>query len=265
MRFTNHNATIRFGTHDYSPSGALDGSAKQKLEGLKDRNWEAKGIITSDDITFDDLRAGKYRRAKIEDMLIDWRYPWADVFETNTYYIINTTFSGEFWTAQVEGLTHRLKIPIGRIYSRTCDVRAFGDSRCNVAGGEAAYTISGLAVSVINIPRRDFSSADLGVYNKDANWFKRGYLKFTTGACNNLTMEINKSYSGGRIKLWLPMPYNIEAGDLFNIVAGCNRSASTCHNKFDNKINFRGFDTIPGTDAMIRTPIIPTKNHGTSV
>lgn len=254
LRFTTHDRPIEYAGNVYTPAGGLETTAKQRLDGLRDRNWEAKGIIVSDAITFDDLVKGKYRKAKIEMMLVDWRYPWADPFEISSYWVISTTFNGEFWEAQVEGLTHKLKMSVGRVYGRTCDVWAFGDERCAAEGGgvtgEAAWTNSG-TVTAINTPRRDFNTT----LTQTTNWYKRGYVKFTSGLNNGLTMEVNKSYgTAGRIVLWLPMPYDIAVGDTFNVVAGCDRLFSTCRDKFNNVINFRGFPWIPGTDKTLRTP-----------
>jgi uncharacterized phage protein (TIGR02218 family) len=148
-----------------------------------------------------------------------------------------------------------MKMTIGRVYGRTCDVKAFGDARCvgNGDGGvlsEAAWTFSG-SVTAINVARRDFDTT----VSQATNYFKRGYLKWTSGLNDGLTMEINKSFgTAGRLVLWLNMPYDVEVGDTFNAVAGCDRLYKTCGTKFNNIINFQGFPWVPGTDAMIKTP-----------
>jgi uncharacterized phage protein (TIGR02218 family) len=252
LRFTNHDSAISYANHIYEPSGSPSATAKQKLDGLRDRNLEFQGAITSDAIKYEDLLAGRFRKAKVEELLVDWRYPWADPFATYQYYIVSTTYTGEFWMAQVEGMTHRLKQAVGRVYSRLCDVRNFGDHRCAVLGGEAAYTVSTVVTEIHN-PRKEFFSTDLAFYPD--NWFKRGYVRFSSGLNDGLTMEVNRHITGsGRIRLWINLPYNIAIGDTFNIVAGCNRLLKTCLNKFNNVPNFRGFPFIPGTDAMLRTP-----------
>jgi uncharacterized phage protein (TIGR02218 family) len=115
---------------------------------------------------------------------------------------------------------------------------------------EADFTFSG-SVTAVNVARRDFQTT----VSQTTNYFKRGYVKWTSGDNTGLTMEVNKSFgTAGRIVLWLPMPYNVAVGDTFNVVAGCDRLYSTCINKFDNVVNFRGFPWIPGTDAVLRTP-----------
>jgi uncharacterized phage protein (TIGR02218 family) len=49
------------------------------------------------------------------------------------------------------------------------------------------------------------------------------------------------------------MPYTIETGDRFTIVAGCDKSSKTCIEKFNNIINFRGEPDVPGTDKILTT------------
>jgi uncharacterized phage protein (TIGR02218 family) len=248
LRFTSHDRPITYAGFSWTPAGGFSASALQRQDGFKDRNWEATGIISSDAITFDDLRAGKYRQAKVEAIKIDWRYPWADPFEISTFWIVNTQFTGVLWEAQIEGLTHKLKMSIGRIFARTCDVHAFGDQRCGL--NEADFTFSG-SVTAINVARRDFQTT----VSQTTNYFKRGYLKWTSGLNEGLTMEINKSFgTAGRIVLWLSMPYDVAIGDTFNAVVGCDRLYKTCLTKFNNIVNFRGFPWVPGTDAILRTP-----------
>jgi uncharacterized phage protein (TIGR02218 family) len=49
------------------------------------------------------------------------------------------------------------------------------------------------------------------------------------------------------------MPYAIQVGNSFQIVAGCDKTHQTCISKFNNIINFRGEPFVPGTDAISKT------------
>jgi uncharacterized phage protein (TIGR02218 family) len=258
LRFTDHDSVLLFDSQQFLPAGGVSPSARQRNEQLKDRNLEAMGALTSDAITFDDLRAGRYRQAQVTERLVDWRYPWADAFYQCRYYIVSTTFNGDVWTASLEGLTHRLKMVHGRIYGRTCDVAQFGDDRCDpeAVGRLAANTFPG-SITSINTPRRDFGT---DVTGRPANWFKSGTVYFTSGNCNGLRMDVSKSYTSGRLVLWIDMPFNLQIGDTFNVVTGCDRLFGTCRTKFGNGPNFRGFPHIPGTDAAFKTPDSHIKN-----
>ena len=47
----------------------------------------------------------------------------------------------------------------------------------------------------------------------------------------------------------------IAAGDTFTVTAGCDKQFATCHDRFDNVVNFRGFPHIPGNDFVVRYPV----------
>ena len=79
-----------------------------------------------------------------------------------------------------------------------------------------------------------------------------GRLTWTSGAHDGLT-ELIRSHRRGADAHRLvfqsdgrPPP---EVGDTFSIVAGCDKTFSTCKAKFDNHENFRGFPHLPGNDA----------------
>lgn len=55
-------------------------------------------------------------------------------------------------------------------------------------------------------------------------------------------------------ELWFETPFSVRAGDTYKIYPGCDKFKTTCINKFDNVINFRGFDMIPGRDEAMKYP-----------
>ena len=77
---------------------------------------------------------------------------------------------------------------------------------------------------------------------------------WTSGLNIGLSMEV-KTYTVGNVLLQMPMPFEIAAGDAFNIVAGCaKRRFEDCRDKFSNVLNFRGFPDVPGLDEIVKGP-----------
>lgn len=247
MRFTDHDSALMFNAEVYTPVGGFNPSAHQMAQGLADRNQQFTGVITSDDITFEDLRAGKYRGAKVEEMLVDWEVPWAGAFFTAVYWIAKTRFTGEIWTAELEGLTRFLKQDVGRVYSRTCDAQ-LGDSRCQL--DLTAFTFNG-TITGINTQRLDFTTD----VSQPTNYFNLGKLTWTLGNNTGIVTQVRRSYgTAGRMILQLKTDFDLQVGDQFTVIAGCDLLASTCQTKFSNIINFQGFPTIPGHDKMLQSP-----------
>lgn len=79
-------------------------------------------------------------------------------------------------------------------------------------------------------------------------YFEQGFLVFTSGANNGLKRTI-KTHTNGTLTLALALPSIPAVGDTFTIYAGCDRTQSTCVNKFNNLLHFRGFPFIPPPEA----------------
>jgi uncharacterized phage protein (TIGR02218 family) len=59
---------------------------------------------------------------------------------------------------------------------------------------------------------------------------------------------------------------SLSAGDTFSITAGCDKSFSTCRDRFANILNFRGFPHIPGNDFAFSYPVPgDSGNNGSSL
>lgn len=75
-------------------------------------------------------------------------------------------------------------------------------------------------------------------------WFDRGYVLFSNGDLAGTRATI-KSHANGNITLLMPLPATPGTGTSFTVYAGCDKSMTTCKNKFNNLINFKGMPFIP--------------------
>jgi len=85
----------------------------------------------------------------------------------------------------------------------------------------------------------------------NTGYFDFGIVTWTGGNNNGLSMEV-KSYTVGQVVLQLPMPYAMQVGDTGSIVAGCDKSLQTCHDRFSNVVKFRGEPYMIGTDRFMQ-------------
>ena len=272
LRFTDHNSDISllddtapFTKRVYSPVGGFDASAKQRLSGLRSRNFEARGIIDAAVITDEDIRKGFYNDAKIQERVVDWKYPWAGFAVNNIYWIHELTWDGFQWRAQLAGASRWLREPVGGTYNRVCD-RDLGDDDCQVDipggvaffpqdAGETAITVYNIAVSIEFtsgfFPKILVRSFDVQNNYVD-DWFKYGKLTWLTGDNVGTSQEIAKYVdSNGDFQLRTPTPNQILIGDTFDVHAGCNKLNTTCIEKFHNIQHNGGFPFLPGNDRLI--------------
>lgn len=85
----------------------------------------------------------------------------------------------------------------------------------------------------------------------NTGYFDFGVITFTSGNNSGLSMEV-RSYVPKQITLQLPMPYPLQVGDTYTMHAGCDKSVTTCHDRFSNVVNFRGEPYLPGIDKIMQ-------------
>lgn len=256
FRFTSNDQIIehpRGSGLTFTPAGGFDGSARQRVDGLKDHTVDFIGLITSDNITAADLRAGRFREAKVTEEIVDARWPWQGVLFSETWWVDQTTLDSEIWTAELSGPSRFLKRKIGDIAARNCDRKLYS-SLCGVA--RATFTVSDVAaIGCEDGERKLVIFADPASLPTQADdYYAYGDVIFTSGMNDGLVQNV-KSYrdSDRRIELQGPMPFPIAAGDTFDLAAGCDLLRATCRDKFSNLVNGSMFAFMPGSDRVLQT------------
>jgi uncharacterized phage protein (TIGR02218 family) len=208
---------------------------------------DAVGIISSSAITTDDLRAGLYREAKITVMLVDHRFPWLGYIARAVFWISTINFDGEKWQTETIGLMGWAQRSAGSVFTRDCQ-HVFGDSGCGINKELAAHKFTGTVSSVTD--RRTISTSISG---KADDFFAFGLLVVTSGDNNGLEFDVQDfTGTGGIFKLRIYAPHDFGVGDAFTAYRGCDHTAATCEDTFDNLLNFGGFHMIPGPDNVYR-------------
>src|SRR5690606_16210619 len=139
---------------------------------------------------------------------------------------------------------------VGRTFQASCDA-ALGDPRCGIDLENGIYKGSGVVTDLI----RDRAFAASGLAGFASDWFASGTLDWTSGANAGRKVEVlAHGLSGGVATLTLlEAPVRaIAEGDAFIARAGCDKRLETCSARFANAVNFRGFPSIPGQDAVLR-------------
>jgi uncharacterized phage protein (TIGR02218 family) len=83
-------------------------------------------------------------------------------------------------------------------------------------------------------------------------YFNEGYLTFTSGLNIGITRTVRQYLNAsGQTLFYIPFPNAPSIGDTFNIYPGCDKTYSTCLNKFNNLINFKGMPFIPIPETAV--------------
>lgn len=84
------------------------------------------------------------------------------------------------------------------------------------------------------------------------DYFNLGWVRFTSGVNQSLIRTV-KTYANtdGKIVITDPLPNLPATGDEFNIYPGCDKLQTTCTNKFNNLVHFRGFPYMPNPMTLM--------------
>lgn len=213
-------------------------------------NLTAYGVINSAYVTTADLLRGLYDDAAVRILLVNYEDPGQYVHLVKGRLGEVKAGRGSF-EVEVRSLIQRANQNIGKVCSPLCRVKLLGDAECTKS--LASFTFTGQTVSAVT-SRSVFSTASAGVVGKAAFYFAYGVLTWTSGANVGKAVEVRSHDTASPCAITLAeiMPFAIQVGDAFTIIAGCDRRLESCRDKFANVLNFRGEPYIPGADAVLK-------------
>lgn len=265
FRFTAHDRMLRIRESDgvfyeYTPAAAFSLTALEVNDGLTVSNMDIDGIITDETITEEDLHNGVYENARVDIFLAYWSNNRIDVLPLRAAWIGDLMVEGTKFQADLRGIANKLAQTFVKATQLECRW-TLGDSKCGIDlttgnGFAREFTISTVTQSLDEftcpIPSAEYD-----------NFYQWGYVEFLSGKNEGAKMEIFRQYEQ-RVKLFLPMAQEIEVGDFIRIVAGCDKTLTTCCSKFDNTRRFGGEPFLAGSDLLTTVPTYGEGSTGSS-
>ena len=250
LGFTDHDDDLSFDGMTFAAGTGLLAHAVDRSTGGSVDSGQVAGALSAAAITEADILAGRYRGALVTQWLVDWQDVAVRIVQFRARIGEVRQGDGGF-EAELLSLTDAYNRPGGRSYLRTCECR-LGDVKCGVDLGDAVYGASGSVSEVID--RRGVRWVDGAGLAE--GWFSGGLLTWTSGANagETVTVEADSGQGMRLLRLRLEAAFPVAAGDTFDLLAGCDKTAATCSAKFGNLVNFRGFPHIPGSDWVTVYP-----------
>ncbi len=245
--FTDHDGTVTVdGVTCTATTGIVTTRFDQSL-GLDADDLEVSGVIDDEFITEDNVRGGLYDDAEARLYLVNWKDPAEFMLlASGNLGEVSEADNGSF-TTEFLSLSAKLSQPTGRTYQRTCDT-FLGSTRCKVDLTDPAYavtvTVDGISGSLVTVTAAQIS----GTYDND--WFTLGKAVTVAG----YEMGIRR-HDGDTIDFWREPDVAISPGDTLVLTAGCKQDPTTCRVKFNNIVNFQGFQFMPGNDGVTNYPV----------
>lgn len=207
-------------------------------------NMDATILIESDEITKTDLEKGVYDDAKLRVFRFNYQlkpFSYNDIDKIVEGTVGEVTRNKGTYTTEFRSKTQYLQNSVIETVTPTCRAN-LGDERCRK--DLTNFIFDGVITSVT-----DFTTITIDVLKED-HYFAYGNLFFTSGLSASDDGHEVKDNIGNTITLQLPSEYTFAVGDTIRIRAGCDKLKTTCINKFNNVLNFRGFSFVPGLDSL---------------
>ncbi|SDA35239.1 DUF2163 domain-containing protein [Sphingomonas sp. NFR15] len=218
-------------------------SAIKRADGLDADTMDVSGALTGAAISARDLGAGRWDGARVRLFAVDWSGAEGrmDLGEGTIGSV--ETRDGAF-TAELRGASAALDRPVGEETSAECRAE-LGDKRCRVAmaGRRRFVRVVSAAGQMVTVDAAEPSDDAYG----------GGLLRWVGGANSGLESAVAIS-AGATVTLRAEPPFVASAGDLIELVEGCDKSVATCAARFGNVANFRGEPYLPGIDLLTRYP-----------
>lgn len=160
-------------------------------------------------------------------------------------------------------------------YIRVSDGGEYHDRmfRCSTAGTTASsdpgydYTLATTTTdgtAVFTCERSWVSRASVATRTNDGDftltlsearavdgWFELGAIKWLSGNNANTYNQVRVwTESTARVQTWSTAQKTVQVGDILEIIPGCDKVFATCLAKFNNTVNFRGENLLPGPDFL---------------
>lgn len=257
LGFTDHDEDIVIEGVSCAALTGVKAGAQETGLGLGIDSTEIEGALDSAAITAADVAAGLYDGAIVERWLVDWAAPHLRL-HLSRGHLGAITREGAAFRAELLGLSAQLNAPVGRVCQRLCDA-ALGDARCGVDLQSRSFTTSG---TIVADSVRGIAVEGLDAF--EAGWFAHGRLRWSDEQSVSREVGVLAHWvDTGQHWLALQPGHAPARGAACILIAGCDREAGTCREKFANMANFRGFPHMPGEDwALTAAPAAGDRHDG---
>lgn len=258
LLYTSHDTNLSIGGNIYQ-SWAIDHGDINEERGVKVSETEITIYFNPFDkidalgITwYQALQSGAFDNCYLS---IDRLYspdPWQYIMPNiSSDYVLKGRFVGrtdvdELYltscTMRVKSALELLNIQLPRNLLAPNCLNTLYDSMCGLNKASYAVNLTAQAGSTKNAIVTGLSQPD--------GYFSQGTIECLTGA-NAGTKRTVKTYAGGTATLFLPFLFAVNPGDTFVIYPGCDKTLTTCQNRFNNLSKFRGMPFIPVPETLL--------------
>lgn len=245
LGFTEHDRDLTISAVTYRSAVGFDWTALRRSTRLEEERTALEGLLSSatGGITESDARIGLYNNALLDLFVANWST--STLVAPLKYGRLASLYpQGAGYVAEFQSLGAKLfKNEILRTISPDCDAD-LGDARCTFPLASFNGTITSVTSAGV-VVAAGFVGPSL------QSDLLQGKFVFTSGTLQWFTNRIKQYINGSKtFTLAIPFPTVPLVGWTFTAFEGCDKKFSTCKDRFDNVVNFRGFPHVPTHDRL---------------
>lgn len=245
LAFTDFSEDIEFESISYKSFG-IDNKKYSNFSDITTDDTEVIATIDDSNIKKEFILSNDFDDAEIDIFFVNTEHlDYGSIILTSGFIDSVSTVEDRIYF-NIKGKLSLLEKTIGDTYSPLCRAK-FCSKKCSL--DILNYKFTGKITNVIE--DTVFYTDSSTIKSKEKDYFKYGYLEFTSGENTGRTIEIKQSESGN-ITISTSLPKKIKIDDSFDIFTGCDKKFETCCSKFNNAINFRGEPDLPRTTKVYK-------------
>lgn len=264
LALTDHIQDVIFSAVTHLARPGMKISLMKTSGNMEIDNYEIEGYFVPGIVTMSDLLKGRFTGARVRRYIVNYDDLADGYLQIGDGNVSRVEVADNAFRVQVLGKMWRLSQPVGRTVTKRCDVETLGDARCqfnlDTTSTYGTPFKQNLTVStVVNaITFRVSSGYDIDTGGSD--FFQNGRVTWLTGDNAGYTQQIasQEVISGLQFTLRTQPGADVDVGDTFTAIAGCDRTTTDCRYKFTNGaqpsgnlVNYRGFPGLIGTDIFL--------------
>lgn len=223
----------------YASFQGYDFSGYEAVSSMAPGAVDLQGILGVAGISREAIASGVYDNARCYLFATSWTAPVEDEEPITASTLGKATLIDDAFVVEEMVLVDALNQSVGLTYGATCK-KKFGGTEfagCKKIVAPSSGTITHVTSRYVF---RDSARAEV------ADYFGAGQITFTSGSNAGLGALEIKSYAlDGTVELFEALPYPVVVGDSYIMKPGCRRRLEDCRDKWNNILNFGGFNNIP--------------------
>lgn len=136
-----------------------------------------------------------------------------------------------------------MKVP-SRLVQSNCPW-SFADTNCGLTASSFTTTFTAASGTT------KWSMTPVSAFSEPSGYYTQGVVKCVTGTNAGLSQAVKLHDGSGNLQMMSPWLLNPALGDTFSVIAGCDKSLTTCNQKFSNQIHFGGQCFVPVPSSAV--------------